>query len=177
MPAAEPLARFGSGALEAPARPPLPLTRARYDELVQVRVGSEDYWKGNAMLRATFAATNSYIVRARLPDGSVLERRGVPRNDPHALEVATRIPIELPDVDGTVTLQAWPMGSAEVGGYREAREYAIHLGSARFDVERANEVAAQYAALHDEVRWDTEHEADDLVRHGVAPAPFPYLDF
>jgi hypothetical protein len=163
--------------IEVPGRAPITLTRVRYDSLLAVVLGSADYWKGNAMLRASFAATNTYHLRARTPDGTVLERHHVPRNDPSALEIVTRIPIELPEATGTFVLQAWPAGSAEVGGYREAREYTIHVGGDYFSVDRQSEIAEKYAALHPEIRWDTVHEADDLERLDVAPAPFPYVDF
>ena len=85
--------------------------------------------------------------------------------------------LELPDVDGTTMLQAWPTGSAEVLSYREAREYAVHSGRDFFDVEHQVSLAEKFQQLHAEIRWDSEHEAADREQHRVAPAPFPYEDF
>ena len=63
----------------------------------------------------------------------MLERRNIPRNDTHALELCTRIPVELPAQTGTTILQAWPDGSAEVASYREAMLWIRDPARARPD--------------------------------------------
>lgn len=174
--ASDPQRTHAALALAAPGVA-LSITRERYDDAAAVIMGSAGYWRGNEALRQTFAATNTYNVRVRFPDGTMRELRDVARNRPGTLEFATRIPLELPDLPGTTVLQAWPSGSAAVSSYREAREYAIHVERELFDVAHQVALAEKFQALHDEVRWDTPHEDDDRARHAVPPAPFPYEDF
>jgi hypothetical protein len=157
--------------------PTIELSRARYDALLGAHQDGEDAQRGNTALLHWFGATNTYHVRVRLPDGQVLERSGIPRNRLDRIELATRIPVEFPLQTGTTVLQAWPAGSAEVGSYREAREYAIHHGRELLSVKQQIAIAEKYQALHPEVRWGTEFEMDDVLAQGVSPSPYPYEDF
>ncbi len=160
------------------------LPRATFDKMQRASLDSDDYELqrlasyGNDALRKQFASTNTYNVRIRLPDGKTIDQSGIQRNNPDKIELATRLPIELPDgTKGQVTLEAWPTGSAGVGGYVEARQYRIHVGEGFFDVDKAIQSAEKYQQAHPEVRWDTEHESEDLERHHVSPSPYPYQDF
>lgn len=162
----------------------LELKRELFERMQQATTESTDSavaqlaWDGNKALRKYFAATNTYNVRVRMPDGKVSETRDIPRNNPGRIEYSTRIAVEIPEgIAGEVVLEAWPTGSAEVAGYVEARRYRIHVGTDLFDLEKGVEAAEKYQAAHPEIRWDTEHEEDDLERHHVAPSPHPYQDF
>lgn len=160
------------------------LTREVFDKMQKASATSDDRelaqlasW-GNDALRKHFACTNTYNVRIRTPDGKTTEMLNLPRNEPLKIEFATHIPVEIPDgTSGEVILEAWPTGSAAVGGYVEARQYKIHVGKDLFDMDKAIKGAEAYQALHPEVRWDTDHESDDLEKHHVSPSPYPYQDF
>jgi hypothetical protein len=129
---------------------------------------------GDRALRKFFAATNTYQVSLRLPDGRTVEWKDVPRNQPGRIEWATRIDIEIPaSLRGECVLECWPSGSMKAGGYVEQRQYRIHLGDDLFDVDDAALEADAFRADHREVRWDTPHEDDDLAEFGVGPAPVP----
>lgn len=160
------------------------LKRETFDKMQKANLQSDDdelatlAHYGNEALRKQFAATNTYNVRIRTPDGKTTEMRGIPRNDPSKLEFATRIPVEIPaGTKGEVILEAWPTGSAEVAGYVEARRYKIHVGEGLFDMNKAIQNAEAYQARYPQVRWDTEHESEDIERHHVNPSPYPYQDF
>jgi hypothetical protein len=157
------------------------LSRTQFEKLQKATMDGDD-WElaqmGNDALRKQFAATNTYNVRIRTPDGKTTEMRGIPRNDPNRIEYATRIPVEIPDgTKGEVVLEAWPTGSAEVAGYVEARRYKIHIGDGMFDMSKAIQNAEAYQARYPQVRWGTEHESDDIEKHHVNPSPYPYQDF
>lgn len=132
---------------------------------------------GNNALRKVFGSENTYHVRVRSPDGKVTELVDVARNQPGKVELATRIPLELPLSPGETIIEAWPTGSAEVPGYVEARRYRLHFGNGLFDVQKAEQAALGYQAAHAEIRWGTPHEHADLERSGVNPSPRPYQDF
>jgi hypothetical protein len=162
----------------------LELKRELFERMQKAAVDSDDAGlvqlavDGNRALRKHFAASNTYNVRTRTPDGQITETLLIPRNNPERIEWATRVPVEIPaDVSGEVILEAWPTGSAEVAGYVEARRYRIHVGGDLFDLGKAVEAAQKYQAAHPEVRWDTRFEDEDLERHRVAPSPYPYQDF
>lgn len=160
------------------------LKRDLFDRMTKASGDSDDSGlrqlaaDGSKALRRSFAATNTYNIRVRLPDGTTTESRGIPRNNPGTLEYSTRIPVEIPEgTKGEVVLEAWPTGSAEVAGYVEARRYKIHVGEGLFDFDKSVEAAEKYQAAHPEIRWNTRHESDDLDEHHVAPSPYPYQDF
>lgn len=98
-----------------------------------------------------FAATNTYNVRVRLPDGRELMLTNVPRNKPDSKEYATAIDIQFPYMAGETIVQAWPTGSAGVGGYVEGREYRIHCEEGLYDAKQA---------LKDAQTADAPHAAD-----------------
>lgn len=157
------------------------LSRAQLERLQKATPDGDD-WElaqmGNDALRKQFAATNTYNVRIRTPDGKTTELRNIPRNDPSKIEFATRIPVEIPSgVKGEVVLEAWPTGSAEVAGYVEARRYKIHIQDNLFDMNKAVQNAEAYQARYPQVRWGTEHESEDIEKHHVSPSPHPYQDF
>lgn len=157
------------------------LSRAQFERIQKATMDNDD-WElaqmGNDALRKQFAATNTYNVRIRTPDGKTTEMRGIPRNNPDKIELATRIPVEIPDgTKGEVVLEAWPTGSAEVAGYVEARRYKIHIGEGLFDMDKAIKNAEAYQARYPQVRWGTDHESEDLEKHHVSPSPYPYQDF
>ena len=159
------------------------LHRDMFDKMQKASLDSDDpelarlAELGNEALRTNFAATNTYNVRIRTPDGKVTETRGIPRNNPERIEFATRIQIEIPESKGEIVLEAWPTGSAEVAGYVEARRYRIHVGADLFSMDGAIAAAEKYQQAHPEVRWDTDHEDADLEKTHVAPSPYPYQDF
>jgi hypothetical protein len=161
----------------------LDLPRAQFDKLLRASTKSTDAadkklaLDGDRALRKFFAATNTYQVALRLPDGRTLDMKDVPRNQPGRIEWATRIPVEIPaNVRGEVTLECWPTGSMKAGGYVEQRQYRIHLGSDLFDPDDAALDADAYRANHRHIRWDTPHEDADREEHGVAPAPIARVE-
>jgi hypothetical protein len=111
-----------------------------------------------------FAKTNSYNVCITMPDGKQIRMNNIPRNNPNDTEYATKIPIEFPYTEGTVRVEAWPTGSAGVGGYVEGRRYNIHMGKDQFDVNKARQDAAAWERAHPN---PGEHET----------SPRPYGDF
>ena len=123
-----------------------------------------------------FATTNTYNIRVSLPDGTVLERTGIPRNNPHSAEYATAIDIEFPYMSGVTTLEAWPEGSARTGGYVEGRKYSIHSHDSKFDVDAQKQKAQAYRDKHPSIRWGTSHEHSDVERARIAPSPWPYRE-
>jgi hypothetical protein len=156
----------------------LELTREKLDTLQKAPNDSQIAVDGNRALRKFFASTNTYNVRIRTPDGKTIEQRNIERNNPGRIEYSTRIPVEIPEgTKGEVVLEAWPTGSAEVAGYVEARRYKIHVGEGLFDLDKAIEAAKKYQQAHPEIRWDTEHEDEDLEKNHVSPSPYPYQDF
>lgn len=132
---------------------------------------------GNQARLRLFGAENTYCVRIRNGKGEVKELTDLPRNRPERIELATRIPIELPLLSGETVLEAWPTGSAGAEGYVEARRYRIHFGKGLFDEESAAKAADGYEAAHPEIRWGSVHERDDLSHHQVSPSPRPHPDF
>lgn len=88
-----------------------------------------------------FAKTNTYNVRVQLPDGRVLQRNNIPRNDPSQAEYVTTIPVEFPYQPGMTRLEAWPTGSAGPSGYVEGRVYEIHSPDQRYDAGAARRAA------------------------------------
>jgi hypothetical protein len=123
-----------------------------------------------------FAKTNTYSVRITLPDGEILERNHIPRNNPTSEEYATAIDIEFPYRSGVSTLEAWPDGSARTGGYVEGRKYSIHSHDKAFDVTAQRAKAKAYKDQHPEVRWGTRDEHADVEKARIAPAPLPYQE-
>lgn len=158
----------------------LELPRALFDKMMKASAQSTDpegrklFFDGDQAHRKFFAATNTYQVVVRLPDGRSLEWKDVERNQPGRIEWATRIPIEIPaNVRGEVTIECWPSGSLKAGGYIEQRQYKLHLGEGLFDPDDGDLDADAYRAMHRQVRWDTPHEESDLEEHGIGPAPVP----
>lgn len=158
----------------------LELPRATFEKLMRASAKSTDaesqklFNDGHRALRKFYAASNTYQVALRLPDGRTLEYKDVPRNQPGRIEWATRINVEIPaNVRGEVTLECWPTGSMKAGGYVEQRQYKIHLGDGLFDPDDAALDADAYRAQHRQIRWDTPHEEADLAEHGLAPPPVP----
>lgn len=84
-----------------------------------------------------FAKTNTYNVRVQLPNGETLTWNNVPRNDPSKAEYATAIDVAFPYMKGVTVVEAWPGGSAGVGGYLEGRRYHVHSADQPFDIEKA----------------------------------------
>ena len=84
-----------------------------------------------------YAASNAYNVLVRLPNGQSLRMDNVPRSNPNSKEYATAIDIQFPFMDGETVIQAWPTGSAGVGGYVEGREYRVHAGTSQYDAKKA----------------------------------------
>jgi hypothetical protein len=169
-----------AASIALPSGGSLELPRAQFDKLLRASTKSTDAAEkklaldGDRALRKFFAASNTYQVTLRLPDGRTLERKDVPRNQPGRIEWATSIPVEIPaNVRGEVTLECWPTGSMKAGGYVEQRQYRIHLGDDLFDPDEAELDADAHRANHRQVRWDTPHEEADRQEHGVAPAPVP----
>jgi hypothetical protein len=177
-------ARVKTGAsIALPGGGSLELPRAQFDRLLRATTKSTDADEqklaldGDRALRRFFAASNTYHVALRLPDGRTLEWKDVPRNQPGRIEWATRIPVEIPaNVRGEVTLACWPTGSMKAGGYVEQRQYRIHLGDDLFDPDDAALDADAHRANHRHVRWDTPHEEADRQEFGVAPAPVPRIE-
>jgi len=95
-----------------------------------------------------YAKTNTYNVRVRLPDGQELRLTNVARNNPNSAEYATAIDIAIPYMKGETIVQAWPTGSAGVGGYVEGREYHIHAETSVFDAKKALKDAEAADAGH-----------------------------
>ena len=167
----------------APDGTRLDLPRATFEKLLRASPKSSDAeaktlaLDGDRALRKYFAASNTYHVTARLPDGRTLEWKDVPRNQPDRIEWATRIAVEIPaQVRGEVTLECWPTGSMKAGGYVEQRQYRIHLADDLFDADDAALDADAYRAQHRHVRWDTAFEDADREEHGVGPVPLPRVE-
>jgi len=174
---------LGSATIALPDGKSLDLPRATFDQLLSASSKSTDpalrklAADGDRALRKLYAATNTYQVTLRLPDGRVVEHKDVPRNQPGRIEWATRIPVELPaNLRGEVTLECYPSGSMKAGGYIEQRQYKLHLGDDLFDVDDAVLAADAFRADHREVRWDTPHEDTDRAESGVGPAPVPRVE-
>ncbi|MCC7074379.1 MAG: hypothetical protein IT383_23940 [Deltaproteobacteria bacterium] len=114
---------------------------------------------------AQYAKSNSYNVCITLPDGKQIRMNNIPRNNPGSAEYATKIPIEFPWQEGVARIEAWPTGSAGVGGYVEGRRYNVHMGDAhQYDVAKARTDAAEWERQHPN---PSEYEA----------SPRPYGDF
>ncbi|MBI1945740.1 MAG: hypothetical protein HYS27_08590 [Deltaproteobacteria bacterium] len=114
---------------------------------------------------AQYAKSNSYNVCITMPDGKQIRMNNIPRNNPGSAEYATKIPIEFPWQEGVARIEAWPTGSAGVGGYVEGRRYSVHMGAAhQFDVAKAQKEAADWERAHPN---PSEYEA----------SPRPYGDF
>lgn len=93
---------------------------------------------GHEVMGMKFARENVYNVSVRLPDGKVIKKRfDSEGNDPpkpgrkdhaHTASNSGEIEIDISAYAGKdIVVQAWPDGSAGVGGYREAREIVLHL--------------------------------------------------
>jgi hypothetical protein len=171
---------LASTSITLPGGQSLALPRAVFDQLLSASTKSTDpavrtlAAAGDRALRRFYAATNTYDVKLRLPDGRVIEHKDVPRNQPGRIEWASCIPIEIPaNVRGEVTLECAPSGSMKAGGYIEQRQYRIHLGDDLFDIDDAELAADAWRADHREIRWDTPHEDADRAEYGVDPAPVP----
>lgn len=93
---------------------------------------------GHEVMGMKFARENIYNVSIRLPDGKVIKKRfDSEGNDPpkpgrkdtaHTATNSGEIEIDISAYAGKdIVVQAWPDGSAGVGGYREAREITLHL--------------------------------------------------
>jgi hypothetical protein len=95
-----------------------------------------------------YAASNCYNVLVRLPNGQSLRLDNVPRTNPNSKEYATAIDIQFPYMEGKTVIQAWPAGSAGVGGYIEGREYHVNAGSALYDSRKALADAQAAEANH-----------------------------
>lgn len=128
-----------------------------------------------------FARSNTYSVRIELPDGTVLERSGIPRNvvgkpglPSDTPEYASIIDIEYPYRRGVTTVSAWPDGSGGAGGYIEGRVYKVHSHDQRWDPNAQLKLAKAYREAHPEVRWGSWFEASDREQHHVNPDPRPF---
>lgn len=108
-----------------------------------------------------YAKTNTYNVCITMPDGKQIRMNNIPRNNPSSAEYATKIPIEFPWTEGTVRIEAWPSGSAGVGGYVEGRRYNVHMGKDQFDVKKANQEAAAW-----------ERANPNPGEHAASPRPY-----
>ena len=114
---------------------------------------------------AQYAKSNSYNVCITMPDGKQIRMNNIPRNNPGSAEYATKIPIEFPWQEGVARIEAWPTGSAGVGGYIEGRRYSVHMGANhQFDVSKAQKEAAEWERQHPN---PSEYQA----------SPRPYGDF
>jgi hypothetical protein len=93
---------------------------------------------GTEAMGEKFSRENIYNVRIRLPDGKTITKRfDTEGNDPpksgrlansNNATNSPEIEIDISGFDGKdVIIQAWPDGSAGVGGYKEAREIKLHL--------------------------------------------------
>lgn len=93
---------------------------------------------GHEVMGMKFARENIYNVSIRLPDGTTVRKRfDSEGNDPpkpgrkdtaHTASNSGEIEIDISAFAGKdIVVQAWPDGSAGVGGYREAREIILHL--------------------------------------------------
>lgn len=93
---------------------------------------------GHEAMGEKFAKENIYNVSIRLPDGKTIKKRfDTDGNDPpqagrkSTSNTATNsgdIEIDISAYAGKdIVVQAWPDGSAGVGGYKEAREIILHL--------------------------------------------------
>jgi hypothetical protein len=83
-----------------------------------------------------WAQSNTYNIRVKLPDGTVLERNDIPRNHPEKAEYATAIDFQFPYMEGVTEIEAWATGSS-TGGYMEGRLYRCHSADQPFDVQKA----------------------------------------
>lgn len=161
----------------------LALSQAAWERMKRAMVESADpelvrlATLGNQARLRLFGAENTYCVRIRTAKGEVKELTDLPRNRPDRIELATRIPIEVPLHPGETVLEGWPTGSAGAEGYVEARRYRIHFEVGLFDEARAAKAADGYEAAHPEIRWGSVHERDDLSHQQVSPSPRPYPDF
>jgi len=72
-----------------------------------------------------YAKSNTYSVRVTYPDGKSETIRNIPRNDPSQAEYATAIDLTVDLQKGKTIIEAWPDGSAGVGGYVEGRRYEM----------------------------------------------------
>jgi hypothetical protein len=174
---------LASAAIALPDGKTLDLPRATFEQLLSASSKSTDpaarklAQDGDRALRKLYAATNTYQVTLRLPDGRVVEQKDIPRNQPGRIEWATRIPVEIPaNVRGEVTLECFPSGSMKAGGYVEQRQYRLHLADDLFDIDEAELDADAWRADHRQVRWDTPHEEADRAAFDVAPAPVPRVE-
>lgn len=79
---------------------------------------------------ARFAQSNKYVIKVTQPDGQALWMRGIDRKQPVEYCTAQDISFEL--MKGTTVIEAWPEGSAGVGGYVEGRRYELHFGDTPF---------------------------------------------
>lgn len=114
---------------------------------------------------AQYAKSNSYNVCITMPDGKQIRMDNIPRNNPNSAEYATKIAIEFPWQEGAARIEAWPTGSAGVGGYMEGRRYSVHMGAGhQFDVSKASKEAEEWERKHPN---PSEYEA----------SPRPYGDF
>ncbi len=93
---------------------------------------------GTQAMGEKFSKENIYTVSIRLPDGQTIRKRfDVEGNDPpqpgrkdtaHNATSSPEIEIDISAFAGKkIVIQAWPDGSAGVGGYKEAREITLHL--------------------------------------------------
>lgn len=96
-----------------------------------------------------YAESNTYNVRVTLPDGKVIQALNIPRNEPGKTEYSTKIPVEFPAMQGKTIVEAWPTGSAGVGGYIEGRRYSLNLGDQhQFDKSVADAEAKAWEAAN-----------------------------
>lgn len=139
---------------------------------------------GHSSEATDFAKSNTYSVRIQLPDGTIIERSGIPRNvvtegrlPADTPEYSTVIDVEYLYRSGATEVSAWPDGSGGVGGYVEGRLYYVHSHDAQWDVNKQFQKSRDHKAAHPEIRWGTPHESADLEQHHVSPDPRPYTHY
>jgi hypothetical protein len=140
------------------------ITKAPADKILRatvcINVSGHDQTPGSV---DRFAATNTYNVRVRLPDGKELVLNNVARNNPNSKEYATAIDIQIPYMKGETIVQAWPTGSAGVAGYTEGREYHLHCEEGFYDAKKALKDAQATDASHaSDANWVSQRPFQDF---------------
>lgn len=112
-----------------------------------INVSGHD-WSRDPSSVERYAKSNTYNVRVTLPDGQKLEWQNIPRTcvgqgKPDQAEYATAIDIQFPYQKGKTVVEAWPSGSAGVGGYIEGRRYHFNSADQPYDADAAKKAAAE----------------------------------